>query len=195
MTLWDTRPMSHQPLDLAKTWTEAEYLALGETDVRDELIDWKIVVSPTPNRPHQTISFNLMCALRPGARAVGLSSFEAIDVRLRPGTIVAPDIVIGKLDVTRGIADAADVIMAVEVTSPGNKATDRGPKKARYAGAGIPWYLIAEPDMSDYQSVCLQLFRLDGGRFVEHAVAGHGQTLISTEPFAIAIDTSELLNA
>ena len=37
--------MSRQPLDLSRTWTDAEYLTLGETDVRTELVDGKIVVS------------------------------------------------------------------------------------------------------------------------------------------------------
>src|SRR3954454_6842534 len=121
MTLWDTRPMSDQPLDLSRTWTEAEYLALGELDIRTELIDGKIVVSPPPNRPHQTIAFCLMTVLRPAARSVGLSSYFASDLRLYSGTIVAPDIIIGKIGLELG---AADVVLVAEVTSPSNAPYD-----------------------------------------------------------------------
>jgi len=193
MTLWDTRPMSDQPLDLSRTWTEDEYLALGETDVRDELIDWKIVVSPPPSRPHQIVSSNLWCALRSGARAAGLRSFEAIGVRLRPGTIVVPDIVIGKLRLELGPADAADVVLVAEVTSPSNASYDRGPKKAKYESAGIPWYLLVEPDRQSYHGVALHLHRLDGRRYVEHASARYGEQLVTGEPFLINVDTVGLL--
>jgi len=62
--------MSDQQLDLSRTWTEDEYLALGELDIRTELIDGQIVVSPTPNRAHQTIAVCLLAALKPAARAV-----------------------------------------------------------------------------------------------------------------------------
>jgi Uma2 family endonuclease len=187
--------MSDQPLDLSRTWTEAEYLALGETDVRDELIDWKIVVSPTPNRPHQAIAYYLMTCLEPVAWTTGLNSFLDSDVRLRPGTIVAPDIVIGKLSWKPGVADAADVILVAEVTSPSNGSFDRGLKKTRYASAGIPWYLLVEPDMSDYHGVALRLFRLDSVKYVEHAFARYGQSLVSDEPFPIDIDTRRLIRA
>jgi Uma2 family endonuclease len=185
--------MTDQPLDLSRTWTEDEYLALGELDIRTELIDWKIAVSPTPNRPHQGIAYYLMTSLEPVAWAAGLSSFLDSDVRLHPGTIVAPDIVIGKLNWKPGVADAADVILVAEVTSPSNQSVDRGSKNAQYASAGIPWYLLVEPDMSDYYGVALRLFRLDGAQYVEHAYARQGQSLVSDEPFPIDIDTRRLI--
>lgn len=193
MTLWDTRPMSDQPLDLSRTWTESEYLALGELDIRTELIDGKIVVSPPPDNPHQAISLNLTIALKSGARAVGLRALEAIGVRLRPGTIVVPDIVIGKLSLELGATDAADVVLVAEVTSPSNAAYDRGPKKAKYESAGIPWYLLVEPDRSSYHGVALHLYRLDGRRYVEHISARYGEPLVSGEPFLINVDTAGLL--
>jgi Uma2 family endonuclease len=193
MTLWDTRPMSDQPLDLTRTWTEDEYLALGELDIRTELIDWKIVVSPKPNRPHQGIAFYLLTALNPVARAAGYKSFLDVDVRLRPGDIVAPDIAIGTLPWEPGVAEATDVILVAEVTSPSNHSSDRRTKKKQYESARIPFYLLVEPDMSDYRAVALHLFRLDGTHYVEHAFARHGQSLMSDEPFPIDVDTRRLI--
>jgi len=151
------------------------------------------VVSPTPNRPHQTIAFCLMTALKPAAQAAGLSSYYASDLRLYSGTIVAPDIIIGKIGLELGVAEAADAVLVAEVTSPSNASYDRGPKRAKYETAGVPWYLLVEPDRSSYQGVALHLFRLDGRRYVEHASAQYGQHLVSAEPFPINVDTTELL--
>lgn len=63
-----------------------------------------------------------------------------------------------------------------------------------YAEARIAWYLLAEPDMVDYESVTLRLLRLAGDHYVEHAVAKHGETLIVDAPFALAINTEDLFN-
>ncbi len=75
------------------------------------------------------------------------------------------------------------------MTSPSNGAYDWN----FYAATGIEWYLIAEPEKADLRSVRLRLHRLEGGRYVEHAVAEFGQTLISDVPFPITIATSSLI--
>lgn len=38
-----------------------------------------------------------------------------------------------------------------------------------------------------------ELFRLDGGHYVEHAVAKAGEVLAVEEPFAFELDTTDLL--
>jgi len=193
MTLWDTRPMSDQPLDLSRTWTEAEYLALGELDIRTELVDGKIQVTPSPSNPHQGISRYLANFLEPAAFAAGLTLFDAVDVRIGARTIACPDVVVGKLRWEKGVNDAADVVLIAEVTSPSNAAWDRVGKKRRYAAAQIPWYLLVEPDRPELLSVTLLLYRLEDGRYVEHAVARPGEILRSDEPFPIAIDPNRLI--
>ncbi|HEX5205315.1 Uma2 family endonuclease [Paractinoplanes rhizophilus] len=185
--------MREQPLDLSRTWTEAEYLALGALNIRTELVDWKIQVSPSPSNAHQGISRYLANFLEPAARAAGLTIFEAVDTRIGPGTIVCPDVVAGKLRWGKGVNDAADVILVAEVTSPSNAAWDRRGKMRRYAAARIPWYLLAEPELPELLSVTLRLHRLEGARYVEHAVARPGAVLRSDEPFPIAIDTGQLI--
>lgn len=193
MTVWETLPMSEQPLDLSRTWAEDEYLALGELDIRTELVDWKIQVSPSPSNPHQGISRYLANFLEPAALAAGLTVFEAVDTRIGPGTIVCPDVVVGKLSWQKGINDAADVVLVAEVTSPSNARWDRVQKRQRYAKARIPWYLLVEPEQPELRSATLRLYRRDGVRYLEHAVAGPGQALRSDEPFPIAIDTDRLI--
>ena len=193
MTLWDTRPMSDQPLDLSRTWTEAEYLALGELDIRTELVDGKILVSPSPSFPHQNISRYLANALEPAAWTFGLVLAEAVDLRIADRTIVCPDVIIGKFTWERGAKDAADAVLVVEVTSPSNANWDRSGKMERYAAARIPWYLLAEPDKKDLRAVTLRLLRLDGTHYRTHALAGPDEVLTSDEPFPISIHARKLI--
>jgi hypothetical protein len=45
------------------------------------------------------------------------------------------------------------------------------------------------------ESIELRLYRLDGGHYVEHAVAGKGETLRLTEPVRVDLDTERLLTS
>jgi Uma2 family endonuclease len=174
-------------------WTEAEYLALGRTSERIELIDGSLRVSPAPSHPHQYISHRLMNAIEPSAEAAGLLCFEAVNVRLSPRRFVIPDLVAGTMDFFGNVSEAADVLLVSEILSPSNEATDRVQKLQEYGEAGIPWYLLVEPEMTDYRSVTLRLYRLDGPKYVEHAVAPPGEFLKNDAPFPFSIDTNDLV--
>ncbi|GIJ46442.1 hypothetical protein Val02_33280 [Virgisporangium aliadipatigenens] len=174
-------------------WTEAEYFALGETQNRFELIDGSLLLSPAPTKPHQEISSLLWMAMRPGARAAGLRTYEAINVRLQTGRIVIPDIVVADTDPLGLVAEASEVRLVTEVVST-NGADDRLIKVQLYAKAGIPWYLLADPVLPDYDSITLRLLRLDGEHYVEHAAAKSGETLEFDDPFPCRIVVSDLLD-
>lgn len=195
MSACDTLPMSQVSLDDHRgPWIEDEYLALGETFNRIELIDGSLRVSPGPDRPHQHISSCLWTALRSEARSAGLRTHQATNLRLATNRIVIPDLVVDSGPRLGVVGDAADVILVCEITSPSSASTDRIQKMAFYAEAKIPWYLLVEPDFTGYESVTLRLLRLEAKAYAEHAVAKSGETLTSHLPFPISIEVEDLLD-
>jgi Uma2 family endonuclease len=84
------------------------------------------------------------------------------------------------------LAEVTSVRLVCEITST-NKAADTVRKKRYYAEAGIPWYLIVEPD-----EPILTLYRLSGRRYVEEATAKPGQILHLTDPVAADLDPAAL---
>ncbi|MGK5443388.1 Uma2 family endonuclease [Micromonospora sp. URMC 105] len=169
-------------------WTEEEYLALGETRQRVELFDWSLHVTPGPTPLHQNISGELRAALRQPVREAGLRVLEAVNVRLRPGRIPIPDLVItNAVDLRVLVIDASDVHLVCEVISPSNAATDKVLKMHYYA-AGIEWYLLV-----DQETLTMHLYQRQGGHYVERSVTRAGEELELTEPVKATIRPEELL--
>lgn len=177
--------------DRGLPWTEEDYLALGETKDRVELLDGSLIVSPAPTPGHQTISSRLYIALEPAADAAGLEVYEAINVRLRRGRIPIPDLaIVDPIDPDVAVVDVSAVRLVCEIVSPNNPAADRVLKMQLYAEAGIPWYLLVEQER---ESVLLQLFRRDGDHYTEHAAGAPGIPLTMNEPVAVTLDPAGLL--
>jgi Uma2 family endonuclease len=184
--------MTEGTLDHPEPWTEAEYFALDETTNRIELIDGGLWVSPGPNIPHQGISSRLFLGMNAAVEAAGMCMFATLNVRLAPGRVLIPDFVVGTYAEEGRFVEPSEVTLVVEITSPSNAATDRVLKMHLYAAAKIEWYLLVEPNLTNYKSIMVRLFRLHGDHYLEHAVAKDGETLFSDEPFPIAIPTAFL---
>jgi Uma2 family endonuclease len=176
----DGRPMS-----------ETEFLALGETPDRIELFDGSLFVTPAATPLHQRISGKLFTALDATAEQAGLIVAEAVNVRLRPGRIPIPDLVITtEIDMRDPIIDGSAVMLVCEIISPSNAAADKVTKMYYYAAAGIPWYLLVDPDAR-----ALHLYELTGATYTEQSVAKPGEILELTQPVAVTLDPARLIPA
>ena len=175
-------------VDHSRAWTEADYLALGETISRIELIDGGLWVSPWPDIAHQAVAYLLHAAVHPPAH---IRKVRSASIRLSPDRIVVPDLAVGWMARLGRVADAAEVALVGEVVSHGSRTLDRSLKTTLYAAAGIDWYLLAEPGPD---GITLRLLRRQNDRYVEAATAGPGETLTTDRPFPIAVRTDALLD-
>jgi Uma2 family endonuclease len=169
-------------------WTEAEFLALP-VDRRLELLDGALLVSPSARVRHQRLSSRLWAALD-AAIPFGLEVLEAINVRVGPGKILVPDLAVVTVPgLEQTVCEAADVILIVEITSPGNAAVDWAVKPQLYAHAGVPHYLRIELDEAGPRALVYQLKR---EQYAEMTRVEPGQLLVLLEPITVTLDLAAL---
>lgn len=133
-------------------------------------------MTPAPSYEHQLVSGALFAAIwnalhsakhRSGGECDVLAA--PLDVFL-PSGVFQPDLVVvcdPAKKSPRGIEGAPDLV--VEILSPGTERKDLITKRWAYAAAGIPEYLIVDPDEK-----FATLLRLEGGHYVDHAPVDWG---------------------
>ncbi|WP_033295755.1 Uma2 family endonuclease [Amycolatopsis jejuensis] len=178
-----------------------EYAALGETDSGfTELVEGRLMMSPSPRPDHGLAMLEFAYQLRPhlpeGFKAVAETDVDlALAPEGSPGFSRRPDLLVtSKAELARrreqgGLLRATEILLVVEIVSPGSKRTDYVTKHDEYADAGIPFYWIL--DLSDPVSLvaCHQAGEL--GYQDAPAVTG---TFRTTEPFPAEIDLTVLLD-
>ena len=191
--------MSALPLQPPRLLTAAEFAELPEdAEARSELQEGSVVMSPRPRPRHQ------LCLRRLGSRLAeqlpaDLEVLPEVDVDLeltpafRPGFVRAPDLVVVRRDVLarvedRGLIRAAEVVLAVEITSPGTSRMDTVIKHGEYADAGIGHYWIVTLD----DGVALTRCHLGGEFGYVDAAPARGRISFD-EPFPVVLDLAALL--
>ena len=148
---------------------------------RRELIDGIAYdMTPAPTTDHQEISTKLLLAignaLEEARRKAGGGDCKVYhaptDVFLESG-VVQPDLLVvcdpAKIS-KRGIEGAPDLV--VEILSPSTASKDWSHKRWAYAAAGVPEYLIVDPE-----GQFGLLLRLEGGRYEETTRAAWGSVI------------------
>ncbi len=134
-------------------WTVDMVDALEDDGQRYELIDGELFVTPSPIDIHQMVVGELHALLREylKGRAIGKQMVSPSDVRRadRTRNRVQPDVFVVRL--TDGGRppypyDLSDLLLAVEVSSPGSRKLDYHIKRELYLRSGVANYWVIDPD-------------------------------------------------
>jgi Uma2 family endonuclease len=170
-----------------------EWAALPEDNAHHfELIEGELHVSPRPVFDHQRAQGKLFRQLDTQLPTDLVALLDA-EIVIRPGwpaTVRAPDLIV----VPSAIADtnparcpAEDVLLAIEVISPGSRERDRVHKPFEYGRAGIPNYWIVDLD----GPVTMTAYELVGA---DYKIVGKSSgTIALTEPAPVTVDVAGLL--
>jgi Uma2 family endonuclease len=135
---------------IGQVLTPEEYDALPPNS-RRELVDGVVRLMATPTPFHQDVANALRNALSlhrpPELRVTG-----EVEIRLAAGLRRNPDVVVVRaVGYDRRVprVHPTQVVLAVEVVSPGSESTDREVKPHEYALAGIPhmWRVETDPEI------------------------------------------------
>lgn len=132
---------------------------------RWELSEGTLIMSPRPQVWHQRISRRLTRLLEDHLPE-GLEALPEIEVITRssfPPSVRDPDIVVVPdrvFEQRPARVQAADVVLIVEIASPGSRGTDHVMKLHEYAKSGVENYWIVDPEAPTDDR--LLAYRLDG---------------------------------
>ncbi|MQA10664.1 MAG: Uma2 family endonuclease [Pseudonocardiaceae bacterium] len=173
-------------------WLAADAPADGS---RLELILGYFHVTPPPTGSHQRASFRLARALEDAVEAVGrddLHVVPGVGIRIstpwRTGLI--PDVAVLDVNPHHVSFAAGNLVLAVEVWSPGNSQSERDTKMAAYAGAGVPYLWIVDLPAGKPPQFCG--YRLSGGGYRQDVFAGASDEVIAPGPVPVTVDTARL---
>ncbi|WFE50382.1 Uma2 family endonuclease [Micromonospora sp. WMMD1155] len=166
--------------------TIEDVLALPDDAPRVELRDGVLVVVPSPTFAHQNIGNLLWMWLRQYA-PVELTPATAVGVAIDYRNSLEPDVVLLKRPVAADhhYFEAEQVVLAVEVVSPGTRRRDRLEKPADYADAGVPHYWRIEQN-----PVHVYAYDLVDGRY--ELAADSAEELIVAKPFDIRLRVRDI---
>lgn len=135
-----------------RPWTEAEFYAardLAPAGERWELVEGELLVTPSPHWTHQDVVGQLFLRLEPYVRAqqLGKVFVAPLDVKLEPGLVLQPDLLVVPEGELRRRSDVVTrLLLAIEVTSPASARFDRVKKRPVFQRTRVPEYWIVDPD-------------------------------------------------
>ncbi|MFJ1764013.1 Uma2 family endonuclease [Amycolatopsis sp. NPDC088138] len=148
---------------------------------RIELVDGTLLVRALDGLEHQRLVGSLAGQLAAGA-GDRFEAFPGANLVLgnRGNRLLIPDLVVADERGLTGVSlTEKQVVLVVEIVSPSSRVQDRILKRAIYAEALIPFYLLVEPDTAT-------LFELQGEDYEPVAKSEAGK-LSFTRPFAAEI--------
>ncbi|GAA5096089.1 Uma2 family endonuclease [Nocardia iowensis] len=175
--------------------TARDYELLPEDFCRTiEVVDGHIVKCESTSRLHDRVARRVATQLEAGRKPEPCLMVETdVDVRISdvPLSLRRPDVTVYRCLDDDAKLYAGDAVLVVEIVSPDSSFhTDTVEKKAAYAAAGIPVYLIVFPTEAGDGIELIEEYRLSEGRY--HLVCLHTRRLTLDSPVAIDAMFSEL---
>jgi len=144
------------PAMARRRWTAADVRALIQGDrhwPRYELLDGELLVTPSPESPHQFAITGLLVELDGYCRRerVGAALASPADIQLAPESIMQPDVFVVPEallppDRPPHWPEVTWLLLAVEVLSPSSMRDDRIRKRDFYLANGVREYWIVDLD-------------------------------------------------
>jgi Uma2 family endonuclease len=140
------------PAESSRRWTAREVRQLIEDSPlatpRYELVDGELLVTPSPNFPHQQAVLRLVVALDSylNRERVGKVTMSPSDIELEPETIAQPDIYVTPMhEVRRAMREGfpvRELLLTVEALSPSSGRHDRVRKRPLYQRHVADYWIV-----------------------------------------------------
>lgn len=155
-------------------------------DVRYELVEGWPVAQSAPTRSHGRMDVNVGASLKQGLKYAGrpcvVESGSALRIDKR-WTVRAPDLLV-RCGPDRRTADMP--LLAVEILSPSNSASEMARKRDDYASVGIQQVL--ELDQDEARAL---LWRVDGDRWIVETIRGL-EASITLDSIGVTLPMAEI---
>jgi Uma2 family endonuclease len=166
-------------------WTSADYESIPE-EIQCEIYDGGLHVAPSGTAGHQNATDDLAALLR---QFVAHRWLVVTDVDAEIGDqIFRPDVVVMRELFDGRPVPAANIHVVVEIISL-NENVERTIKKAAYAAAGIPAYIIVDGKQGERIA---EIYHLKGDGYALVALVPQDGRLTLTRPFTYVIDMNKI---
>lgn len=168
--------------------TAREYITLGQTAARYELVDGVVRYASCPGVRHNAARLAIMLQLGVRESAVpDLTAIVRVDIEFDESHVYCPDVFAyaphRRLPREHPIRLVPDLI--IEITAPDTLDLDLGTKVADYDRFGVGEYWVLDPD-----TLGVRVWRREGGRFVVAPTAG--ERIESTAIPGVCLDLSAI---
>lgn len=173
--------------------TLEEYLALPE-DTRAEIVDGVLRPMVRPNKKGRRVQRRLASSIErllpPGLR---VEEEEVVVFHTTPPEARIPDVAVFRANADPtgqfNYTAASDVLLVVEVVSPGSQTADRYEKPAEYARNGIPSFWRIELE----HSISVHVYQLIDGVYRDEGVYTRGGLIKDPTLEWLSIEVNDLL--
>jgi len=160
-------------------------------NVRRELIDGELIVSPSPVKRHQAVVLEVGSAFLAYAKSTGGEAFASpMDVYFSEDNVVEPDVIYVGPDRIDRLEPRflRAVTLVVEVSSPSTRRLELLRKRRLYERYSVPEYWYVDLDVDR-----IEVYRLETDAYPAPVMIGRGQAITSPELPGFTVQVDDLL--